>query len=107
MPLPDFFVIGAPKSGTTALHVALARHPQLFMSRVKEPKHFLTDGPPPSGGGPGDAKTFREYVWRRTDYEALFDARPGRHPARRVHAVLPARPRGAEAHRGRRARRRA
>jgi hypothetical protein len=76
MPLPDFFVIGAPKAGTTALHVSLARHPQLFMSRVKEPKHFLTDGPPPTGGGPGDAKTFREYVWRRKDYEALFDAAP-------------------------------
>ena len=58
--LPDFFVVGAPKAGTTALHVALARHPQVFMSRVKEPKHFLTDGPPPSRGGPGDAKTFAE-----------------------------------------------
>jgi hypothetical protein len=33
MPLPDFFVIGAPKAGTTALHVALAQHPQVFMSR--------------------------------------------------------------------------
>ena len=76
MPLPDFFVIGAPKAGTTALHVALARHPRLFMCRVKEPKHFLTDGPPPTGGGPGDAKTFREYVWRRGDYERLFDAAP-------------------------------
>ncbi len=76
MPLPDFFVIGAPKAGTTALHVALAQHPRLFMSRVKEPKHFLTDGPPPSSGGPGDAKTFREQVWRRTDYEALFDVAP-------------------------------
>ena len=53
MPLPDFFVIGAPKAGTTALHVALAGHPQLFLSRVKEPKHFLTDGPPPTGGRPG------------------------------------------------------
>ena len=42
MALPDFFVIGAPKAGTTALHVALASHPQLYLSRVKEPKHFLT-----------------------------------------------------------------
>jgi hypothetical protein len=72
MPLPDFFVIGAPKAGTTALHVALAQHPRVFMSRTKEPKHFLTDGLPPTGGGPGDAKTFREYVWSRADYEALF-----------------------------------
>lgn len=76
MPLPDFFVVGAPKAGTTALHVALAQHPQVFMSRVKEPKHFLTDGPPPTGGGPGDARTFREYVWQRSAYEALFDAAP-------------------------------
>jgi len=28
MPLPDFFVLGAPKAGTTALHAALARHPE-------------------------------------------------------------------------------
>ncbi|MEN3537206.1 sulfotransferase [Microbispora sp. ZYX-F-249] len=78
MALPDFLVIGVPKAGTTALHAALARHPRLFMSPVKEPKFFLTDGPPPDRGGPGDAETYREHVWRRADYEALFaDAPPG------------------------------
>ena len=41
MALPDFFVIGAPKAGTTALHAALARHPELYLSPVKEPKFFL------------------------------------------------------------------
>ena len=76
MALPDFLVIGAPKAGTTALHVALAGHPELFMSPIKEPKFFLTDGPPPSGGGPGDAATYREHVWRRPDYEALFAGAP-------------------------------
>ena len=77
MALPDFLVIGAPKAGTTALHAALARHPELFMSAVKEPKFFLTDGPPPRrGGGPGDVQTYREHIWRREDYEALFDAAP-------------------------------
>jgi Sulfotransferase family len=76
--LPNFFVAGAPKAGTTALHAALARHPDLYMSAVKEPKFFLTDGPPPAQGGPGDAKTYREHIWRRADYEALFDgARAG------------------------------
>jgi Sulfotransferase family len=74
--LPNFFVAGAPKAGTTALHAALARHPELWMSPVKEPKFFLTDGPPPAQGGPGDAKTYRENVWRRADYEALFDGAP-------------------------------
>ncbi len=77
MALPDFLVIGAPKAGTTALHAALSRHPGLYMSPVKEPKFFLTDGPPPTrGGGPGDVQTYREHVWRREDYEALFDGAP-------------------------------
>jgi len=76
MALPDFFVAGAPKAGTTAVHAALARHPSLYMSAVKEPKFFLTDGPPPTRGGPGDMQTYREHVWRRDEYEALFDPAP-------------------------------
>src|SRR5437763_15136111 len=78
MALPDFLVIGAPKAGTTALHAALAQHPALHMSPVKEPKFFLTDGPPPTRGGPGDAQTYTEHIWRRADYEALFDGAPER-----------------------------
>jgi sulfotransferase family protein len=74
--LPDFLVIGAPKAGTTALHVALAGHPGVYLSVIKEPKFFLSDGPPPATGGPGDALTYREHVWRRQDYEALFDPAP-------------------------------
>jgi hypothetical protein len=74
--LPDFFIAGAPKAGTTALHAALARHPDLYLSAVKEPKFFLTDGPPPAQGGPGDTKTYREHVWRKPAYEALFAAAP-------------------------------
>src|SRR5271167_609849 len=76
MALPDFLVAGVPKSGTTALHAALARHPGLFLSPIKEPKFFLTDGLPPTKGGPGDALTYREHVWRCADYEALFDPAP-------------------------------
>ncbi|HYB17946.1 MAG TPA: sulfotransferase [Streptosporangiaceae bacterium] len=76
MAMPDFLVVGAPKAGTTALHVALSGHPGLYMSAIKEPKFFLSDGPPPTKGGPGDALTYREHVWRREDYEALFDPAP-------------------------------
>ena len=46
------------------------------MSAVKEPKFFLTDGPPPEGGAPGDAQTYREHVWKREDYEDLFGDAP-------------------------------
>ncbi|MEU7818409.1 sulfotransferase [Pseudonocardia sp. NPDC049154] len=76
--LPDFLLLGAPKCGTSALHNALSGHPRLFLSTPKEPKFFLTDGPPPdSGGGPGDLPTWGEHVWRRDEYEALFaDADP-------------------------------
>lgn len=76
MALPDFLVIGAPKAGTTALHAALSRHPQLYLPEFKEPKFFCCDGPPPRRGGPGDAATYQRYVWRRGDYEALFDPAP-------------------------------
>jgi Sulfotransferase family len=78
--LPDFFVIGAPKAGSTAIHAALAQHRQLFLSPVKEPKFFMTDGPPARSGqrGPGDAHSAREWVHDPRAYEALFDAaKPG------------------------------
>ena len=67
---------GVPKAGTTALHAALSRHPGLYLSEIKEPKFFLTDGPPPTRGGPGDAITYREHVWQRDKYEALFEPAP-------------------------------
>lgn len=41
--MPNLFVVGAPKSGTTGLHAALARAPQAFMSPVKEPGFFSSD----------------------------------------------------------------
>lgn len=78
MGLPDFLIAGVPKAGTTALHAALAAHPGLHLSAVKEPKFFLSGGPPPTHGGPGDVQTYQEHVWRREDYEALFaGAAPG------------------------------
>ena len=46
MRLPTFFLIGASKSGTTALHGALKQHPEIFMSPVKEPGYFEFEGHP-------------------------------------------------------------
>jgi hypothetical protein len=39
--LPNFLLIGAPKSGTTSLHLYLAAHPQIFMSETKELNFFI------------------------------------------------------------------
>ncbi|WP_230486941.1 sulfotransferase family protein [Nocardioides anomalus] len=70
---PDFIIVGAPKAGTTALHSALALHPDVFTTTPKEPKYWLCgDAPPPHWVGPGDAHSQQEWVWRRRDYEALF-----------------------------------
>lgn len=40
---PGFFLLGAPKCGTTSLARWLAAHPQVFLSPVKEPHFFSTD----------------------------------------------------------------
>jgi hypothetical protein len=40
---PDFFIVGAPKCGTTALYEYLRPHPRIFMPEVKEPHFFATD----------------------------------------------------------------
>jgi hypothetical protein len=56
---PNFFIIGAPKCGTTSLAAYLESHPQIFFSPYKEPHHFNTD---------------ENWVWtpERSRYEELF-----------------------------------
>jgi Sulfotransferase family len=41
--LPNFFIVGAPKSGTTSLYHCLDQHPEIYMSPVKEPSFFASD----------------------------------------------------------------
>lgn len=43
MTRPDFFIVGAPKCGTTALYHYLRQHPQVFMPDRKEPHFFAVD----------------------------------------------------------------
>lgn len=40
---PNFFIVGAPKCGTTALYEYLRPHPNIFMPQVKEPHYFARD----------------------------------------------------------------
>ena len=62
MPLPTFFLVGAPKAGTTSLYHYLREHPHVFMSQEKEPHYFSFVGEqqPPWGTPTLDA------------YKALF-----------------------------------
>ncbi|MGI9538515.1 MAG: sulfotransferase [Miltoncostaeaceae bacterium] len=43
MSQPNFFIVGAPKCGTTALSEYLRGHPQVFVSQPKEPHYFSSD----------------------------------------------------------------
>lgn len=41
--IPDFFIVGHEKCGTTALFELLRQHPQIFMPDLKEPRFFYRD----------------------------------------------------------------
>ncbi|HXB53921.1 MAG TPA: sulfotransferase [Vicinamibacteria bacterium] len=41
--IPTFFIVGAPRCGTSSLYLYLDAHPQIFMSKPKEPHHFGSD----------------------------------------------------------------
>jgi hypothetical protein len=62
--VPNFFIVGSAKCGTTALFEYLTRHPKVFMPAMKEPKYFCSD--------------LKTYGGTRTyeDYMALFAAAP-------------------------------
>lgn len=40
---PDFLLVGAPKSGTTAMHAYLQWHPEVFMPAAKEIHYYGSD----------------------------------------------------------------
>ena len=43
MHMPNFFVVGAAKAGTTSIHYYLDQHPEIYMSPIKEPHYFSKD----------------------------------------------------------------
>jgi hypothetical protein len=74
--LPNFLVVGAAKSGTTALYYQLKRHPEIFCCPVKEPCYFsgrVLRLPQP---GIGDERKF--YVKTYADYCKLFEGAEGK-----------------------------
>ncbi len=65
--IPNLFIIGAPKTGTTALANNLAQHHDIFISEQKEPRYF-------------DAHTFYDYeedypIKNLENYLNLFDSK--------------------------------
>jgi len=77
MTLPNFLIIGAGKSGTTSVYHGIKQHPDIFMSRVKEPNFFALEGQQKiTGYDKEDPDGFHFYPWAVTnlnDYGSLFN----------------------------------
>ena len=63
MTLPNFFVIGAGKSGTTSLWRYLEQHPEVYMSPIKEPNFFAFEGREPDFRGPEPRRGYLNFVF--------------------------------------------
>ena len=47
---PNFFIVGAPRCGTTSMYAYLRQHPEVYVSAHKEPHFFGSDLSPLPGG---------------------------------------------------------
>ena len=95
--IPDFFVVGHPKCGTTALHQMLKTHPDIYMPDRKEPWFFaeeLHEATPPrpegtprnlaeyaewfEGAGPGQTvgEATAYYLWSKTAAANIAQVNP-------------------------------
>jgi Sulfotransferase family len=65
--VPDFFIVGSPKTGTTALYEMLRERSQIYLPKLKEPRFLAADMNPRPGHerGPqelGYPRTMEEYL---------------------------------------------
>jgi len=70
--MPNFLLIGAPKSGTTSLFQYLRMHPDIFLSSLKEPNFFAFEGQNITYNGPGDQRGNRCRIHQLDAYQNLF-----------------------------------
>ena len=73
--LPTFLVIGAARSGTTALYLYLRQHPNVFMAQGKETNFFAFEGEALDFRGPG-AEFVNNSVATFDEYQRLFADAP-------------------------------
>ena len=75
MTMPNFLIIGSPKSATTSLYEYLKQHPEIYMSPNKEPHFFAFEGKQPDFVGPGDAEAWinKSSIVDLTEYQKQFE----------------------------------
>jgi Sulfotransferase family len=70
--LPNFFIVGAARSGTTSLDRYLGQHPEIYITPKKETHFFATDSFPRPFKGPGDERLNRLLMRDEDQYAQLF-----------------------------------
>jgi hypothetical protein len=81
--VPDFFIVGHHKCGTTALYEMLRQHPQIFLPQMMEPRYFASDIRSRFPPADGEVRAWGRPSWGSrlprtlSDYLSLFaDATP-------------------------------
>ena len=69
--LPNFFIVGAARSGTTSLDRYLNQHPEIYITPKKE-THFFASEDLPLCIGPGDDRLTRLLIRDEDEYAQLF-----------------------------------
>lgn len=92
--LPNFFIIGAAKAGTTTLYHQLGSHPDIFFPQKKEPNFFSLNGSPPRCPEQGAERIILNSVFNQAEYEKLYEgsAAPIRGDASPSYLYSPAAP---------------
>lgn len=91
---PNFFIVGAPKAGTTSLYEYLRQIPDIYMSPVKEPFYFLpSSAMTPAGVRIKDRKEYLDLFRDATGYKAIGEASPtylsNPESPQLIHSVVP------------------
>ena len=72
MTLPNFFIVGAAKAGTSSVFRYMEQHPDIYFPDVKEPGYFAFAEADISFQGPGDERLNNTVVTSMEDYLELF-----------------------------------
>lgn len=75
--LPNFFIIGAARSGTSSLDRYLSQHPEIYIPPRKETHFFAADQLPPRFTGPGDEGLNGLLIRDEDQYARLFAGATG------------------------------
>jgi hypothetical protein len=69
---PNFIIAGVARCGTTSLFHYLEQHPEIGMSKIKEPKYFSSLDLELPQNGIGDKTVFSKVIVNEDSYDDLF-----------------------------------